>query len=137
LLCISSEEVDGFLFHVVGVHHEEALIHPGGEVIVLFDGNGLLLLHNFGFAALLLLRFAACEEVVHLLLFFSGILHDLEVSCEGGGTSCADCGGEGDGLDVLGGDVFHVVKLGAEVGGEIVLLFAVSEGVGDEELVLT
>ncbi len=100
---------------MVGVHHEKALVHPGRQVVILFDCYRLFCLHDLSLATFLFFSLAAHEELVHLRLFFSSILHGLEVSGKRGGTTCTYSSGEGNGLNVGGRNVIHVLDLTLEV----------------------
>ena len=128
------EEVDGFLFHMVVVHHEEVLVHAGGEVVVFFNCHWQFLLHYVGFAALLFFWLAAREVMVHLPLFFSSILHNLKVPGEGRGTSGPGSGCETDTLDLGGRYVIELIYLVLKVHRQVVLLFPLAEWIGDQNL---
>lgn len=70
------EEGESVLFVVV-VHHEEAMLHAHRQSVFFLDCHGLLLLHRFGLTVFPLFSVDAHEKMVHLLLFFSSILHSL------------------------------------------------------------
>jgi hypothetical protein len=136
LLQVGLEEVEFLVVSGVVVDAEEAVLHPQRNVVVLLDGHGRLLLHLAGRRRLP--GRLTHEDVVHLLLFFSSILHRLQVPREGRRPPGACPAGlrEGDALDLVGRDVVELLDLQLEVEGQVVLLLALAEGVGDQHLLL-
>ena len=112
------------------------MVHAGRQVIVLLDRHRLLRLHRVRLCDLLVAGLPAHEEMVHLLLFFSSALHRLQVPVEQGRTAGSGGTGEGDGLHLAWRDEVHLLDLSLEVHRQIVLLLALSEGVGNDEILL-
>lgn len=77
------EEVELLVLGWVIVQPEEAVLHLQRYVIVLFDGHWRLLLHLAKDGRLRCLLFIPHEHMAHLFLFFSSILHRLQVPREG------------------------------------------------------
>ena len=74
--------------------------------------------------------------MAHLFLFFSSILHRLQVPREGRRTPRALHVAEGDFLDLVGRDVVQLLDLHLQGHWQIVFLLALPEGVGDQQLLL-
>ena len=77
------EEVELLVLGWVVVQSEEAVLHLQRYVVVLFDCHWRLLLHLTVDDRLLCLFFVPHEYMAHLFLFFSSILHRLQVPREG------------------------------------------------------
>ena len=77
------EEVELLVLGWVVVQPEEAVLHLQRYVVVLFDSHWRLLLHLAKHGRLRCLLFIPREHMAHLFLFFSSILHRLQVPREG------------------------------------------------------
>lgn len=110
------------------------MVHAHRQVIVLLDRDGLLQLHGVGLCDLFVAGLSAHEKRVHLLLFFSSTLHRLQVPVEQRRTTGSGCTGKGDGLHLTGRDEVHLLDLPLEVHRQIVLLLALPERVGNDEI---
>ena len=81
LRVLELQKLKRLLLHVV-VQHEKTVVHPSGQVVLFFDVHGLFCLHDVGLTVLASLGLDIQEEIVHLLLFFSSVLHRLQVPSE-------------------------------------------------------
>ena len=136
LLDVERQEVELFLLHFVAVHNQKTVVHAGRQIIVVLDRDGLLCFHGVGLCDLFGAGLDSHEELVHVLLFFRSILHHLQMPVKQRRPPCSGSAGEGYRLHLVRRDVVHLLYLSFEVFGQIVLLFAVAERVGDEEFVL-
>lgn len=87
LLQLLVEEVEVLIIGGIVVESEEAMLHLHRDIVVLFDRHRRLLLHLTQYRTLHCLLFIAHEQMAHLFLFFSSILHRLEVTREGRRTT--------------------------------------------------
>ncbi len=108
---LNLEEVNGLLFHMVVIHHEKILIHSGWEIVMLFDSDGKFFFHYVCLTAFLFLWLGPGEILIHFLLFFSSILHNLEVTGEGWGATGTWCCCEADALYLSWRNVFELIYL--------------------------
>ena len=120
----------------VVVQPQEAVLHLQRHVVVLLDRHRRLLLHLAHHLTLAGLPFLTHEHMAHLLLFFSSVLHGLQVPREGRRTPRALHAVEADLLDLVGRDVVQLLDLRLQVHRQIVLLLALPEGVGNQQLLL-
>ena len=132
LLQIRIEKIE-LLLVVVIVDAEEGVPHRQGHVVVLlYRHRGLLLHRAFSHA---LPRRPAHEAVVHLLLFFSSVLHRLQVTRKGRRAPPARPP-ERHRLDLRRREVVQLLHLHPQIRRQVVLLLILPEGVWDDRLLL-
>lgn len=130
------EEVELLVLGWVVVQPEEAVLHLQRYIVVLFDCHWRLLLHLAKHGRLRCLLFIPHEHMAHLFLFFSSILHRLQVPRESRRTARALHVIEGDSLDLVRRDVVQLLDLHLQVHRQIVFLLALPEGIGNQQLLL-
>jgi hypothetical protein len=70
------------MFGWVVIDSKEAMFHLHGNIVIFLDCYGLLLLHLAARQGLFGWLTLPHEKLVHLFLFFSSILHGLQVARE-------------------------------------------------------
>lgn len=132
LLQIHIEEIELLLVGVI-VDAEERVAHLQRHVVVLlYRHRGLLLHRAFTHA---LPRRPTHEAAVHLLLFFSSILHRLQVTRKRRRPPPGRPP-EAHRLDLRGREVVQLLDLHPQIRRQVVLLLGLPKGVWDHHLLL-
>ena len=124
------------MFHRIVIQNEETRIHSCWQIIVLFNCYWSLVLHYVSMTSLLLTAFTSHEKMIHLLLFFSSILHSLQVPIKERRPSCSCLTCEGDSLNLMRRYEVHLLYLLLEILGQVIFLFTLLERIRYENLVI-